>query len=174
MSYLINFLGGMKRLPDGSVAIITSTVDVSNTTTETVLATASLPANFLIAGRTFDVTIRGYHTSVSGNVRFRMRWGGVSGTVLSDTGTFAVGSHTDKGFIYETLITCRTAGGSGTVFSQAEYHELVSNETREGTTTSTVTIDTTTAKDLVLTVEMSVANANNNFHATNGVFRVYG
>lgn len=177
MSYLVNFLGGKKRYPDGHFFIQTSTTTVENTATEAVLTgtgigSVTLPANMFIPGRTIEVIARGFYNSTSGNLVIRVRYGGVSGTILLDSGAHNVGNNTGVGWVARGLITCRTAGSSGTVFSQGEFHELETNAVRGMVNTTATTINTTTQNDLVVTADWSVADPNNSFSATNIIFRV--
>ena len=171
MSYLINFLGGKKRYPDGNLFSTITNTSVAATTTETALVTVPLPASFFIVGRSIEFVIRGFHSSAAGNLTFRARYGGVSGTIISATDAFSVGTHTDRGWVVRGIITCRSTGASGTVFSQGEYHELISNETRPMEAIAAVTINTTTANDLVFTAQFSSNNAGNSHTVTNSIIR---
>jgi hypothetical protein len=74
---------------------VTATADLSNSTAETVLATFQPQPSDVAAGSMWDIVYYGTYQVVHGGARptltFRLRWGGLSGTILTSmvTGTGA-------------------------------------------------------------------------------------
>jgi hypothetical protein len=93
---------------------------VSNTVTETIIfPNITVPANYLNDGRTLTIVAQGqYGTHSSGAVTdiFRLRWGGVSGTIICQTDaiTLAV-SLTTVFWELKVTIQTRSNGSTGTV-----------------------------------------------------------
>lgn len=67
---------------------------IATSTTETVLfPNITLPANFLQDGRLVRLRLFGsYGTTGTPTLQFRLRWGGVSGTVIAASGAITTGS----------------------------------------------------------------------------------
>lgn len=177
MSYLIDFLGGIKGYPESVLFIQTDTVTVANTASETTLSgtgvgSLTLPANFFILGRSVRFRGLGYHSS-TGNptITFKVKFGS---TVL-ETITGTSGNGTNDGFEFDGIITCRTTGSSGTLQSQGKYQELhTSGLNQGGGNTSTVTINTTTSQTVSITVQWGTANSGNTISLTNFILeRLY-
>lgn len=174
MSYLINFLGGRKQATGTVLFTQTSTVTVANTTTETTITNGgvgslTLPANYLIAGRSFRIFGSGYHSNLNTDtLRVKVKLGSV---VLLDTGAQASGASTNDGFIISAIVTCRTTGASGTVMAQGEYKEYTgtpsAHDTYQLVNTATTTIDTTASNDISVTVQWGTASASNTISLTN-------
>lgn len=96
---------------------------------------------------------------------FRMRFGGISGTVLASTGGVSVAaSLSDGGWIFKSDIYVRSVGFSGT-------GECQSNGSFQGgaltslpvfmPNTGTFPIDTSVSNDIVLTAQWGTSTANN-------------
>jgi hypothetical protein len=136
-------------------------VTVSGTTSETVLmSTTSIPANALAVGTVIPNWAGGSVTipaSTTPNVTWRLRWGGISGTVLSAfTWTFtSSGSEYTLPWFWDFRIVGVSTGASGSARVDG-WLGLWTNFTswNEGT----ITLDTTTAKDLVWTVQPSLSS----------------
>jgi hypothetical protein len=93
---------------------------IASSTTETVIfPNVTIPANYMQDGRTIHLVVIGQHSTLgSGTVSlvFQVRWGGVSGTVICKTGTMTtLISLTAALYMFETWITTRSNGSSGTV-----------------------------------------------------------
>lgn len=91
---------------------------VASSTTETILfPNVTIPANYLADGRTLRVKIAGkYSTLGSGTVShvYKVRLGGVAGTLLATTGTITLlVSMTNAYFDMEVTMTVRTNGAAG-------------------------------------------------------------
>jgi len=165
-----------------SGTLFTQTADktVSNTTTQTsILGTGvgitTLPSGFLIAGRTIRLKVSGLYSTVAipGNVIVRLKLG--STTIASATTSgFVTGASSDY-FDFETTITCRTTGGSGTVMSNgivsyAGASGPVFDAVNNGG--STATVATNTSQALGVTVEWDTADAGKIIKTTTCIIEV--
>ena len=143
---------------------------VANTTTETVIATYTIPANDMVAGATYKITAWGT-AGVTGTptITYKARIGGVAGSALGTTAFTASSGVTGKVWKSEIYLVCLTTGASGTVF--ANLHSTTGITVAGGNPVATpgtamdggsaVTVDTTASKDLVLTVTWGAASASN-------------
>jgi len=94
---------------------------IANTTTETIVfSNVTIPANYMQDARTLRITAVGRHsTTGTPTIRFRVRWGGVGGTLIWDSGTITCGSGITAGLwgIHDLTIVTRANGATGTVFA---------------------------------------------------------
>lgn len=93
---------------------------IASTTTETVIfPNTTIPGNYMSDGRVIRVTQYGrLSTTATPTVRFRMRWGGVSGTVIWDSGTITCGSGVTAALWFVCVdIQTRTNGAAGSLFA---------------------------------------------------------
>jgi hypothetical protein len=170
VSNKVDFSGFVKNYSEGVLFVQTATGTVANTTTETALTstgvgTLTLPANFFIAGRTIRVIGYGYHSSVSGTIRIKVKFGS---TVILDTTALSTGNNTNNLFQLYGDITCRTTGASGTVFGQGIFTEGGgSPKDFEMVNTSTITIDTTSSQAVSVTCQWQNASASNTTSMSN-------
>lgn len=172
--------------------VATSVVTVSATTSETAFTnlTLTIPANYLKVGRVIRIKAWGVYTS-SGtptNPRFRVRYGGVAGTILLDSGVItAIASQTNSLVQVDVIITCITLGASGTVEAQAiiQFNPAVAGTpplrsyvlNAAGTlgvtgNSAVITINTTTQNDLVLTLFFSATTAGNSVSVREGTVEI--
>lgn len=96
---------------------------IASSVTETIVfPNQTIPASYLQDGRALRVTSMGrYGSTGTPTIRFRLRMGGVAGTVIWDSGTITVGSGvTNAMWKTEILIQGRSNGASGTVFAMGE------------------------------------------------------
>lgn len=99
-----------------------STVDgaaIANTVTETIIfPNVTIPAYYLADGRVIKLIAFGRHsTTVAPTLTFRVRLGGVSGTLIAASGAMVCGSTVTNAMWYcEVYIQVRTNGAIGTVF----------------------------------------------------------
>jgi len=163
MSYLINFLGGRKQTPNTIAFVQTADGVVANSTSELDLTSTGegslvFPANFFKAGRSLHIFGKGIHSSTGGaTLTIRVKLGS---TVILTTGANGSGSDTNAQFDIEALLTCRTAGVSGTVAACGHYEEDGgSPDTFQMVNVSPVTLDTTISQTLSITAQWSVASA---------------
>lgn len=153
---------------------------VANTTTETILfPNVTLPANYMQDGRALRLQAYGRHsTTGTPTLTFRLRWGGVAGTVLAASGAITAGSAvTAAMWRLEALLQTRANGSSGTLFTvgEVELAEDAANTVGSATnatavglmgsagvaTPAAVTVDLTADTALSLTVTWSAASASN-------------
>ena len=93
---------------------------VANTTTETILfPNVTIPANYMQYGRVLYSEYWGkFSVTATPGLRFRLRWGGVSGTVLADSGNITSASGVTNAIWGIRLRTqTRANGSSGSLFS---------------------------------------------------------
>lgn len=153
---------------------------VANTTTETILATdTTLDGNYFHPFRLLKLTAFGrYSTTGTPTMTFRVRYGGVSGTVLAASGGITTGSAVSAGiWKVEVYIQCRSVGSSGTVMAigQATMGDDAASTVGSATNThasdfmgsagvatpATATIDTTASNALSITGQWGTASASN-------------
>ena len=141
---------------------ITGGTTVANTTTETQLATSTIAANEMAVGKVFLFRIAGRYSTANGtdtvDIRFRLNSAGGThlGTLVVTSTAAAV---TNAPFALELLLTCRTTGGSGTVWVNINGH--LNNVSKAATATAVTTVDTTVAENILATADWSAADAGN-------------
>lgn len=173
MSYVVDFTGGIKRHATSTIFIQTATGSCANTTSETTITSTGigsliLPANFFVPGRSLLINALGYHSS-TGNPTITIKLKAGSTVLATITGSSGNGS--SDSWALSGLVTCRTGGASGTIFSQLYYNEVQNSGLRSGNdATTTVTLDCTASQALTITAQWSAAAAGNNIHLTNAVF----
>ncbi|MBL7942761.1 MAG: hypothetical protein JNM00_08350 [Flavobacteriales bacterium] len=160
------------------LCIFAQTADgtVQNTTSETTLfgtgeGSLTIPADFFKVGRTLKVTMMGIITNTgSPTIRLRVKLGG---STIIDTTAVTMGTITGtQFFIAEFLITCRTAGSSGTVIGQGMFNywaSTSSQRTATGASSGTVTVNTTGTLALDVTVQWGTASASNRISSHNAI-----
>jgi hypothetical protein len=93
---------------------------IANSVTETIIhPNVTIPGNYMADGRVLRLRQAGrLSTTGTPTIRFRLRWGGVAGTVFWDSGTITCGSGVTAA-LYEIdiLIQTRSNGSSGTLFA---------------------------------------------------------
>ena len=172
---LAAYTEGLTLFNNGYLFVQTASATVANTTTQTTVTstgkgTRTLPANFMVAGRSFHLHARGYLSTdaVPGTLRIRVKLGS---TVIADTTAKTPGGGlTNQGLEVDVEWTCRTTGASGTVMAQgnSHYHTgTVGSEEFDMVNTAATTIDTTVSQTIDVTVEWSTASANNSLTITN-------
>lgn len=148
---------------------------LTNSTTETAIATLTMPANSATAGSAFDIKVPMYVTnSAAGAVTltFRVRWGGVAGVVLGGALAITVRASlgSDIGALLEGVATIRTIGGTGTAVADLVLHDKITSATfniSNSVVTAAATIDTTVSKDLVITAAWTAAAATSTLKVDN-------
>lgn len=153
---------------------------IANTVTETIIfPNVTIPANYLQDGRVLRLVAYGRHsTTGTPTLTFRLRWGGVAGTVLCASGAITCGSAvTAAMWRLEAIIQVRANGSSGSVFAvgEAEVAEDAANTVGSATnstavglmgsagvaTPAAVTVDLSAETALSLTATWSAASASN-------------
>lgn len=144
---------------------------VANTVAETslidgILGSATLPADFLKAGKVIEFKVTGYHSS-QGNPTLRVKVKIGSTTVL-DTGSVLSGNSTDAVIQLSAFITVRSIGATGTVIGNGVYQELGTGTNIFPMLNKTVsTINTTIANTMDITLQWGTASSNNTMTTTN-------
>lgn len=114
----LNSLQGWEEVIDTSVMIADATSVTG--TAEALIASdllANLPAGYMETGRTVKLTARGKITTdaSAGNITMRLRWGGLTGTLLVASANSALtNSITNGTFELEFLVTCRAYNNAST------------------------------------------------------------
>lgn len=153
---------------------------IANTTTEAIIfPNVTIPANYLSDGRVLLLKAHGRHsTTGTPTLVFALRWGGVSGTVLAQSGALTLGSGiTAAPWELELWLQVRTNGATGTVFvtghvkcwddavgstgSATNAPGIAAMGSAGAATPAAVTIDATTDAALSLTADWSAASASN-------------
>lgn len=145
---------------------------VANTTTETVIAAFTIPANDMVVGAVYRITAwgtNGVAAATTPTISLKARHGGVAGALLATCTHTASSGVTNKVFKAELYFVCLTTGASGTSFGNLEVANGIAVAGANPVTNPTVimdggsvlTIDTTASKDLVITATWSAANASN-------------
>lgn len=170
---LTTFNDGIKQYLQGVIFTQTASGTCANTTTETTISstgvgTLSLPANFFVAGKTLKIKAFGFHSSTANpNLTIKIKLGS---TVVLTTGAHAVHNGTNHLIEIDALITCRTTGGSGTVFAQGMVHDNTDNI--QMVNTAATTIATTSGQNITVTAQWGTASASNTITLTNLVVEV--
>lgn len=95
-----------------------SGVAVGNSVTETIVfPNVTIPANYLQDGRVLNIRAQGQHsTTATPTLIFRLRWGGVTGTLIALSPTFTCGSGvTANLWEIDLILQVRSNGATGTV-----------------------------------------------------------
>lgn len=163
MSYLINFLGGIKRRPSGNLFAQTSNSTIADTVTETTMIDGGdgslvLPANFFRVGRTLRIFARGIHSS-TGNptVTIKVKLGS---TVIAQ-GSAAGGNGSSDGWDLVVDLTCRSIGGSAQIMGVGYYNEHHSNGAKIGILDQGATINSGSSQTVDLTFTWGTADVGN-------------
>ena len=130
----------------GGISTLSSAFSLSNSTANTAIISATLPASLLVAGATFRVSIKGtiQTLATSGTLTFTPS---IQGTALTETCQMAstVSANAASPFFLDYIITVRTTGGSGTAVA-SPWGQInlatTGNVWLTSTTTSTTTIST--------------------------------
>lgn len=149
-----------------------ATVSNSNTTTpigvytpsNTGIGTSSLPANFFAVGKTLRLTGGGFYSTQAspGNMTVLVKVG--STTVATATISTLPSAVTNLTFSFDVLITCRTTGASGTFVASGYFAYGATASTRnfaDLTPISPVTVDTTSAQIVDLSMAWATASVSN-------------
>jgi hypothetical protein len=152
----------------------TQTADavVNGTNTETTLVgsgvgTLTIPANYLTAGKSYRVTVRGKYNTDATNPA-QMNWKvKLGGTVIAASGNAGLGTNkVDKGYEVHCDFTCRTTGSTGTVMAQGMFFTEDGPGAKNMTNGfATTTIDTTVSNAVDVTVTLTDSSSGNSCYA---------
>jgi hypothetical protein len=171
---LVSNQAGITQSLTGTIFTGTADVTVSNSNTETTIVptgegTMTLPANFLVAGKTIKIDAWGIWTedAVPSTLELRAELGG---TLLCTTGAQTMVTSEGGEWHMEVIFTCRSTGVSGTIYSQGEvdfmsaFTTSVKHWMRRSATNA---IDTTVSNAIDLTATHGAADADNSITTTN-------
>lgn len=132
----------------------------------------TLPANFFKAGKTIEINMAGYTSSITAATE---RWVvKIGSTTILDSGAVAMAgtAQSNTRFNLRAVITCRTTGAGGTLFAQG--HTQYDNDDAAGSTvtipminTATTAFDTTASGEIDVQLAYGATNAGNTTTSTN-------
>lgn len=163
----------MTRVGNGLAAafLSASTANQTSTTEAVVSPVLTIPANYLKAGAIieFELAFSGAQGAVAqttpGHI-FQLRHGGLAGTIVGSIGTITPATvlAATSGYV-QGMLSILTIGATGTCRSQMSVTDPRGTRVAAGdmptktNNTGSTTIDTTTAKDIVITHKTTVADA---------------
>jgi hypothetical protein len=166
-------VGGDLKLVNGTTLLrnkLSSQTTVTNTVTETTVATLTIPANDAVAGAVYEIEAWGIG-SVTGTPTFQFfaRLGGSTGTQIGTSGSRTASSGiTNHPWRVRAILTCLTTGVSGTWTGNIIVHDTISVAGSAPLTvtswedgTASFTLDTTASKDFVITIKWGTASSSN-------------
>ena len=124
---LIAFLnGGLKHYYQAAFFTSSATVTVANTTTETTLLGAgigslTIPASFFVVGKTIRLRMYGVYSTEAVPITLRIRIKLDSSNYGDTTAITTAGSLSNRFWCIEMIMTCRSTGAGGSVFTQAYF-----------------------------------------------------
>lgn len=154
-------------------AVLTADSANQTSTTEAIISPVlTVPANYVQIGTSFEFVLafsgaQGAVAQTTPGIVFQMRWGGLAGVLICSVGTITPATllAATAGFIRGTA-TIRSIGATGTckgglIVTDPRGTRVASGDmaSKAGKSGTAVTIDTTTAKDLVVTCKATVADA---------------
>jgi hypothetical protein len=153
---------------------------IQATTTEAIIfPNITIPANFMADGRVLRLKVYGRHgTTGTPTLTFAVRWGGVSGTIIAQSGALTCGSGiTAAPWEMEVLIQVRSNGATGSVFcmghvmcwddavgstgSATNAPGIAALTSAGAATPAAVTVDLTADTALSVTADWSANSASN-------------
>lgn len=170
-------------------ALVWSTANgttISNSTSEAlVFPNVTIPANYMQDGRALELMAMGKFSNVvttPGTLLFRVRWGGLAGTVLAQSEAISLSAtaQTDIMFRINMEIITRANGASGSLLAMGVVHlaaQLAASNNQpnfmgsaggaSADTPAAVTVDLTADTALSLTAQFSVATNPTNLTGMN-------
>lgn len=176
---------GSTSAPLLSVALLADTGNQTSTTEAIVSPVLTVPANYLAVGSIIEYTLtlsvaQGATAQTTPGHLFQLRWGGVAGTVIASVGTITPATTlAATACRLQGTLNIRTIGASGTCKAGMQVVDPRGTRIAAGDMTTKmgmsaagtgVVIDTTAAKDLVITSKTTVADASAIVFGTNGHF----
>lgn len=155
-----------------SASLTADTGNQTSTTEAIVSPVLTVPANFVQVGTSFAFNLvfsgaQGATANTTPGILFQMRWGGLAGTLICGVGTITPATllAATSGYL-KGIITIRTIGATGTakgglLVADPRGTRVAAGDipVKSGKSGGAVTIDTTAAKDLVITCKTTVADA---------------
>ena len=180
---LMTYLNGVTRSFVGTLFTSTANGTCGGTGTETSIigtgvGTTTLPANYLVAGKSLRITMYGaYSTKAStpGTLVIKVKLG--STAILTLPATTVTANLVKVPFVIDAIITCRTTGATGTVIGQGDlFLATATAQTgvsytlpNQGTDalTAVANIDTTGTLAVDVTATWGTSDATNTISSTN-------
>ena len=169
-------------------AVLTADTASQTSTTEAIVSPVlTIPANYCTAGTTIDFQLafsaaQGATANTTPGILFQLRWGGVAGTVIASVGTITPATLlAATAGLLDGFVTIRTIGATGTAKGAITVTDPRGTRVAAGDMASKngmsaagsgVVVDTTAAKDLVITCKTTVADASAITFGTAGYFVV--
>jgi len=142
---------------------VEASADHENTTTEAIFdENYTIPANTLAVGDT--IKIRAFGTVTDSNstdtLTCYLRIGGLTGTAIATTAAVDVAD--SDIFVFDSVLTIRTIGATGTVVGSTSYQDPDAAGTApKWSTLAETAIDTTADQQVCVSADWSVAHADN-------------
>lgn len=149
----------------------TATATVSSTDNETTIISSgtgslTIPASAWYAGKSFRILVQGFYStdaSSPSNPIFKIKLGS---TVIAQTSTLFLGSNkSNKAYELRAVITCRSTGASGTVYTMGIIDGEDDLLTKINNGTGATTVNLSTDQTLDITVDPSDNAAGNSVSA---------
>ena len=151
---------------NGAIKEIAGTTTSLTTLSASGVGTLTLPANFLVVGKTIRVRVRGYTTKAAASSQV---WTiTLGGTTIGNTAAVALGSPITGCFILDYEFVCLSTGVSGIIRGQGSIlqHLTTTTYARAGmSNSSTITINTTTSNALDVQYRWTTSQASNTLTA---------
>ena len=175
-------VGGDLKLVNGATtyrnALSTGPTTVANTVTETVIATATIPAGDAVAGAIYRMTAYGTASSTgTPNFSITARLGGVSGTTMAGIGASPTASAiSGRPWHAVYYLRCVSTGASASWSPTfVVYHSLTTaaqtgNNIQLPNSTANQTVDSTVSQAMVLTWTWGTASSSNTATCTGVIF----
>jgi hypothetical protein len=175
-------VGGDLKLVNGATtyrnALSTGPTTVANTLTETVIATATIPANDAVAGAIYRMTAYGVASSTgTPNFTINAKLGGVSGTTMAGIGASPTASAiSGRPWHAVFYLRCVSSGASASWSPTfVVYHSMTTaaqtgNNIQLPNSTANQTVDSTVSQAMVLTWTWGTASSSNTATCTGVVF----
>ncbi len=139
----------------------------SSTSESAPILTAEHGANYLEVGKCEEIVLRGViqqTSSGSGKLDVRIKYAGITLQTISTKTSTTIAAGTP--FEIRVSATCRSTGASGTMqFNSVLWIDNIANSPDS---TTLATINTTTAQNTTVTLQWTVANANNTITVNQG------
>jgi hypothetical protein len=146
----------IRRIIDRSNDVIIESTTVADTTDETTVYTATIPANGLKAGNV--IKISGYGQLSTHDAADALTINVYMGSTLISTATSTPKQVTNVGWDLESIITIRTTGATGTF---AVHTNFTIEDTVVSVNTPSTVVDTTAAEDITIKFQWDNADAGN-------------
>jgi hypothetical protein len=156
------FMAGIRHFMPARLFTSTASATVANTTSETSVVGSGvgsnvLPNNFLTVGKSLKIRAWGRLSSVSSaTITMKVKFGS---TVLCSTAAHTTHNITNDSWYLESMITCRTAGSSGTVWANGRFYDT--SDLIQMGNTATITVNTTTTQTVTVSAQWNTASASN-------------